>query len=84
MNHISKFILFLFGLLLCLSCYAKDTETATIRVGAERIEVITRLLAKKQVGLVVNQTSVLDNGQRHLLDVLLEEGINVVKVKVNR
>lgn len=80
MNHISKFILSLFGLLLCLSCYAKDTETATIRVGAERIEVITRLLAKKQVGLVVNQTSVLDNGQRHLLDVLLEEGINVVKV----
>lgn len=75
-----KLLLSLAGLLLCLSVYAEQTGTAPIRVGAERVEVVTRLLKGKQVGLVVNQTSVLDNGQRHLLDVLLNEGISVRKV----
>lgn len=48
-----------------------------LKVGAERIEVVTRLLKDKRVGLVVNQTSCLGEQQQHLLDVLLERGIDV-------
>lgn len=48
-----------------------------LKVGAERIEVVTRLLKDKRVGLVVNQTSCLGEQQHHLLDVLLERGIDV-------
>ena len=32
---------------------------APLKLGAERMEVVTRLLKGKQVGLVVNQTSVI-------------------------
>lgn len=49
-----------------------------VRVGAERTEVVMRLLKDKRVGLVVNQTSILENqGKKHLLDVLVEGGIDV-------
>lgn len=44
------------------------------------MDVVTRLLKDKQVGLVVNQTSILEKQQKHLLDALLEEGINIKKV----
>lgn len=49
-------------------------------LGAERVDVVTNLLKGKRVGLIVNQTSILDNGNHHLLDVLIERGIDVVKV----
>ncbi len=51
-----------------------------LRLGAERLEVIVPLLKDKRVGLVVNQTSILEKEQRHLLDVLLEKEIEIVKV----
>lgn len=44
------------------------------------MDVITRLLKDKRVGLVVNQTSILENQQIHLLDALLAEGVDVKKV----
>ena len=44
------------------------------------MEVVTRLLQGKKVGLVVNQTSILEQKQVHLLDALLAEGIDVRKV----
>lgn len=53
---------------------------APLKLGAERMEVVTRLLKDKKVGLVVNQTSILENRQVHLLDALLAEGIEVKKV----
>ena len=44
------------------------------------MDVITRLLKDKQVGLVINQTSILEKQQKHLLDALVEKGIQVKKV----
>ncbi|WP_280744691.1 MULTISPECIES: DUF1343 domain-containing protein [unclassified Parabacteroides] len=41
------------------------------------MEEITSLLKGKQVGLVVNQTSILESTQEHLLDALLSNGIQV-------
>lgn len=55
------------------------TPQAPLILGAERLDVVTRLLQDKQVGLVVNQTSILEKQQKHLLDALLEQGIQVKK-----
>ena len=59
---------------------AVTPQKAPLKLGAERMDVVTRLLKDKQVGLVVNQTSILEKQQKHLLDALLEEGINIKKV----
>lgn len=59
---------------------AKLAPKAPLKVGAERMEVVNRLLKGKKVGLVVNQTSILESQQVHLLDALLAEGIEVKKV----
>ncbi|MFL2564408.1 MAG: exo-beta-N-acetylmuramidase NamZ domain-containing protein [Parvicellaceae bacterium] len=47
-------------------------------VGAERPELYLNTLLGKRVGLVANQTSKVK--KEHLVDVLLNEGVNVVKV----
>ena len=52
---------------------AVTPQKAPLKLGAERMDVVTRLLKDKQVGLVVNQTSILEKQQKHLLDALLEE-----------
>lgn len=44
------------------------------------MEILLPLLKDKQVGLVVNQTSLLSDGHTHLLDTLLARGIRVNKV----
>ncbi|MDR3250722.1 MAG: DUF1343 domain-containing protein [Tannerella sp.] len=54
-------------------------ETANIVVGADRIDVIKGLVKRKRIGLIANQTSVLRDNT-HLLDVLLQEGFNVIKI----
>lgn len=41
---------------------------------------VVPLLKGKRIGLVVNQTSVLEGGKVHLLDALLAEGVDVKKV----
>lgn len=51
-----------------------------LRLGAERMEVILPLLEEKRVGLVVNQTSILEQTHVHLLDTLLAGKVNIVKV----
>ncbi|MCC8155600.1 MAG: DUF1343 domain-containing protein [Tannerellaceae bacterium] len=53
-----------------------------VKVGAEQMEEIKQLTAGKKVGIVVNQTSVLDNGKVHLLDALLTQGVDVKKIFV--
>ncbi|WP_099464854.1 exo-beta-N-acetylmuramidase NamZ family protein [Parabacteroides provencensis] len=67
---------------LCLSpeIQAATLSQAPLKLGAERMDVVTRLLKDKRVGLVVNQTSILESEQKHLLDALLENGIDVKKV----
>ena len=49
-------------------------------LGAQRTDVILRNIADKRVALVVNQTSILENQEKHLLDVLLAQGVNIRKV----
>lgn len=56
------------------------SQNAPLKLGAERMDVVTRLLKDKRVGLVVNQTSILEKRQIHLLDALVAEGIDVKKV----
>jgi uncharacterized protein YbbC (DUF1343 family) len=54
-----------------------------IRVGAEQAQIYLPLLQGKKVGVVGNQTSILPNSkQQHLVDFLLENKIEVVKVFV--
>lgn len=62
------------------SAGAVGPEKAPLKLGAERLDVLTRLLQDKRVGLVVNQTSILEKEQVHLLDALLEKGVDVKKV----
>jgi len=51
-----------------------------LKLGAERMDVLIPLLEGKRVGLVVNQTSILESQQTHLLDALLGRNVNVKKV----
>jgi uncharacterized protein YbbC (DUF1343 family) len=54
-----------------------------IRTAADQPEAYLPLLAGKKVGLVVNQTSILGSkNNMHLVDYLMMEGVNVVKVFV--
>nr|WP_236689398.1 DUF1343 domain-containing protein [Dysgonomonas macrotermitis] len=50
-----------------------------IRVGADKIEKLLPLVNNKNVALVINHTSCQTNGT-HLLDALLSEHVNVVKI----
>ena len=47
--------------------------------GATRMEMYLPLLENKAVGVVGNQTSIMDNGT-HLIDTLLCHGVNIVKI----
>jgi uncharacterized protein YbbC (DUF1343 family) len=61
---------------------ARAQEATRPEPGAGQIERILRLVEGKRVGLVVNQTSVLEtpSGRTHLLDTLLARGVAVRKV----
>ncbi len=56
------------------------SQQARLRLGAERVDVITRLTEGKRVALVVNQTSILEDRNIHLLDALVEKRVNVCKI----
>jgi uncharacterized protein YbbC (DUF1343 family) len=61
--------------------FGKDTKT--VITAADQPDLYLPLLQNKRVGLVVNQTSVLTlKNNMHLVDFLLKEGIEVVKVFV--
>lgn len=73
----------LLGIVLCilpLHLMAKGSQSQPLILGAERTDVILRNINGKRVALVVNQTSILENKQMHLLDVLLERGVDIKKV----
>ena len=60
---------------------AVSNSSPEVVVGAERIDEVSKLLEGKRVGLVINQTSILENhGRQHLLDILVERGIDVRKI----
>ncbi len=51
-----------------------------LRLGAERLDVITQLTDGKRVALVVNQTSILEDRNIHLLDALVAERVDIRKI----
>jgi uncharacterized protein YbbC (DUF1343 family) len=55
-------------------------QKAPLKLGAERMDIITNMLANKRVALIVNQTSILEKEQKHLLDAMLDAHIQVKKV----
>lgn len=59
---------------------ATPREEVRVVVGAERTELLLPLLRDKRVALVANATSVVGTEREHLLDNLLRQGVNVVKI----
>lgn len=57
-------------------CRAQQQEMVTI--GAERTEQYVPMLKGKRVALFSNHTGMV--GERHTIDVLIEKGVNVVKI----
>lgn len=51
-----------------------------IHTGAERMDTYLPLLKGKRVGIFANQTTVVGPHQTHLVDTLLNRGVNVVKI----
>lgn len=80
MKTVAGLIISVLCLFIMPDMQAVTSQKASLKLGAERMDVITRLLKDKRVGLIVNQTSILEKEQKHLLDALLEEGVNVKKV----
>jgi uncharacterized protein YbbC (DUF1343 family) len=73
-------ILALLFVLLLLKGGAASARINTVTTGAERMDTLLLLLQDKRVGLVVNQTSILEKTNTHLLDALLAEGVKVKKI----
>lgn len=73
-NRTSLILLFLFAILFPGNIDGKVTT------GAERFEQYLPLIQGKRVGMVVNHTSTVGERQTHLLDTLLQQGIDVVRV----
>ncbi|MBT4882237.1 MAG: DUF1343 domain-containing protein [Flavobacteriales bacterium] len=63
---------------IALVLFTFSANAQKIVLGAERTEIYLPLLENKKVGIVGNQTSML--GNTHLVDSLLELGVDVVKV----
>ncbi|MEN8115549.1 MAG: DUF1343 domain-containing protein [Bacteroidota bacterium] len=73
MFRLNFLLIFLFLFVNCIS-----TEKTKIIVGAEQPEQYLSLLKEKKVGLVVNNTSMVEN--LHLVDFLLSKGVSVTKI----
>lgn len=71
----SSLILFSLFIILC-STYA----SGKVITGAERMDQYLPLIKGKRVGMVVNHTSIVGTEPIHLLDTLLKQKINIVKV----
>ncbi len=60
---------------LCLILAAVAASSQQVTVGAGRPDIYVKMLEGKRVGLLSNQTGIVDG--RHSLDLLIENGINV-------
>jgi uncharacterized protein YbbC (DUF1343 family) len=58
-----------------LNSCSQTNKNRSITTGAERLDVYLPLLKGKKVGIMVNQTAIV--GNKHLVDVLLEKGIDL-------
>ena len=79
-----KIILALFAFISSISLNTKAQELQLLDAkdavaGATRMEKYLPMLENKTVGVVANQTSIMDNGT-HLIDTLLSRDVNVVKI----
>ena len=63
------------------SAHAQKLPTP-VTVGAERIELLLPTLQGKRVALMVNQSSLVGSTGTHLVDTLLSQGINIVRLFV--
>ena len=63
------------------SAYAQKLPTP-VTVGAERMELLLPTLQDKRVALMVNQSSLVGSTGTHLVDTLLSQGINIVRLFV--
>ncbi|MDL2228199.1 DUF1343 domain-containing protein [Bacteroidales bacterium OttesenSCG-928-K03] len=70
------YVIFLFSFL--FSNTLAFSQNTTIIPGAERLELYLNDCKNKSVGIVANQTSVFQD--KHLVDVLLSENIDIVKI----
>lgn len=75
-NYIMKKIL-LIVILTCITFYCQANQNRVI-VGAEQTNVYLPLLKNKRIAIFSNHTGMI--GNKHLLDVLLENKINVVAI----
>ena len=73
------FAIILYNLLTINAQELKLLEARDAVVGAMRTEKYLPMLENKRVGVVANQTSIMDNGT-HLIDTLLSRGVNVVRI----
>ncbi len=73
-NRLSLILYFLFIALF------PECVSGKVATGAERFEQYLPFIRGKRVGMVVNHTSVVGTEQTHLLDTLLKQNINVIKV----
>ena len=63
------------------SAHAQKLPTP-VTVGAERIELLLPTLQGKRVALMVNQSSLVGSTGTHLVDTLLSQGVNIVRLFV--
>lgn len=68
-----------FAFFFSIICILTAIGSNNVLLGADQMKELLPLLKKKKVTLVVNHTSCLSDG-RHLLDVLIENQIDVVKI----
>ncbi|MFT4791698.1 MAG: hypothetical protein ACI9KR_001322, partial [Arcticibacterium sp.] len=85
-NPSKNTILFIHLIILCFSITSPLIAQDAVVVGANRTEVYLPLLKNKNVAIVANQTSVIYKnkdhfmGHTHLVDSLLQLGVNIGKV----
>ena len=76
------FALLLAGVLSWVASAHAQKPPTTVTVGAERMELLLPTLQGKRVALMVNQSSLVGSTGTHLVDTLLSQGINIVRLFV--
>ena len=76
------FALFLVGALSWVASAHAQKLPTPVTVGAERMELLLPTLQGKRVALMVNQSSLVGSTGTHLVDTLLSQGINIVRLFV--
>ena len=83
-RHRNAFFMLLSLVLIGTSCSNAGTENSSdvaeegrILTGADQLDLYLPLLEGKSVGLMGNQTSIVGEDQQHLVDVLIEHGVDL-------